>query len=238
MDRPLTASELLANAVAQGPGPAATPRRALLREEVYAQIRTWIVEGLLPSDTRLRDLEIAEALGVSRTPVREAIRRLEDEGLVVAEASRWTRVAPIDTGTADRLYPIVWTLERLAIELAGDRWDAERVAGLRGANEQLADALEAGDARGASAADTAFHRRLVTAAENPELTVTLDDLKLRLRRIEIAYFGGTAAGERSVEEHARVVDALAAGDIARAQAEVERNWRESLARLQRRQLSR
>ena len=147
--------------------------------------------------------------------MREAIRRLEDEGLVVAEASRWTRVAPIDTGTADRLYPIVWTLERLAIELAGDRWDAERVAGLRAANEQLADALEAGDARGASAADTTFHRRLVTAAENRELTVTLDDLKLRLRRIEIAYFGGTAAGERSVEEHARVVDALAAGDIAR-----------------------
>ena len=73
------------------------------------------------------------------------------------------------------------------------------------------------------------------AAENRELTALLDDLKLRLRRIEIAYFGGTAAGERSVEEHARVVEALAAGDTGRAQDEVERNWRESLARLHARQ---
>src|SRR5215204_409800 len=91
MDRTANASELLAHAVAQGAGAASTPKRSLLREEVYAQIRNWIVEGLLPADTRLRDLEIAEALGVSRTPVREAIRRLEDEGLVIAEASRWTR---------------------------------------------------------------------------------------------------------------------------------------------------
>ena len=206
-----------------------------MREEVYARIRSWIVEGQLPADTRLRDVEIAEALGVSRTPVREAIRRLEDEGLVVAEASRWTRVAPLDIGTADRLYPIVWTLERLAISLAGERWNDARVASLRGANDGLAIALEGGDARGASEADTSFHRQLVVAAENRELTALLDDLKLRLRRIEIAYFGGTAAGERSVEEHARVVEALAAGDPGRAQDEVERNWRESLARLHARQ---
>ena len=77
--------------------------RALLRDEVYTQIRTAIVEGQLAPGVRLRDKDLAENLGVSRMPVREAIRRLQDEGLVVAEASRWTKVAPIDTRVADEV---------------------------------------------------------------------------------------------------------------------------------------
>ena len=231
-------SELLAHAVAQESS-AVTPKCSLLREEVYSRIRGWIVEGLLPADTRLRDLEIAEALGVSRTPVREAIRRLEDEGLVVAEASRWTPRRPAG-------HPAPRTgSTRSSGRSSGSRSAWRRAAGARSASRRcgppttrLAAALGAGDPRGASEADTSFHRQLVMAADNRELTALLDDLKSRLRRIEIAYFGGTSAGERSVEEHARVVEALAAGDLDRAQDEVERNWRESLARLQERQAGR
>jgi DNA-binding GntR family transcriptional regulator len=211
------------------------PARPLLREQVYERIRDWIVEGQLPPETRLRDVEIAEALQVSRTPVREAIRRLEDEGLVVAEASRWTRVAPLDTGTADRLYPIIWTLERLAITLAEVPWDVTRIALLKSENDELARALRRGDARAASEADTTFHRQLVVAADNADLTAIVDDLKIRLRRIEIAYFGGAIAGEQSLDEHERIIEALAGNDLGRAQDALEHNWRKSLERLRERQ---
>jgi DNA-binding GntR family transcriptional regulator len=197
---------------------------------VYAEIRGWIVEGLLPPDTRLRDHEIAEAMQVSRTPVREAIRRLQDENLVVAEASRWTKVAPVDVTTADRVYPIVWTLESLALRRC-EPWTPEQVAELDGTNERLADALEARDPLGASAADTEFHRQVVAAAHEPELAEIVDGLKLRLRRVEITYFGGLAAGERSVEEHRRVVSALRSDDLDGAAQAIEENWRSSLARL-------
>ena len=89
---------LLADAMRHAP-PVTAPARTLLREEIYARIREWIVEGVLPPDTRLRDTEIAEALAVSRMPVREALRRLEDEGLVVAglaDAIR-TPMGPLST---------------------------------------------------------------------------------------------------------------------------------------------
>src|SRR6266567_2772095 len=111
--------------MAREPGPAA-PTRSLLREEAYVRLRAWIIEGVLLPGSRLRDNEIADALGVSRTPVREAIRRLQDDGLVVAEASRWTKVAPLDVDAADRLYPIVWSLEALAIT-SSVTWDAHQL---------------------------------------------------------------------------------------------------------------
>jgi DNA-binding GntR family transcriptional regulator len=222
-------TELLARAVARGRSSAA-PTRSLLRDEVYAQVRGWILDGSLPPQTRLRDKDIAEVLSVSRTPVREALRRLEDERLVVAEASRWTKVAPVDTDAADRLYPIVWTLERLAVSSSGT-WDAKRIAALRAANARLASAVAHHDALAASEADTEFHRLAVEAAGNEELVEVLEDLKVRMRRIELVYFDGTSAGERSVEEHERVIDALASGDVDRAGTEVERNWRASLDRL-------
>lgn len=228
-------SHLLARAVARRP-PDFAPGRPLLREEVYARIRDWIVEGLLPPETRLRDIEIADALDVSRTPVREAIRRLQDEGLVVAEASRWTKVASVDTETADRVYPIVWTLERLAVSLGG-RWDADRLAGLRAANDRLAAAVASRDALNASEADTDFHRQIVAGAGNPELAAIVDNLKVRLRRVEITYFGGTVTAEPSVIEHARAIAALEAGDLDAAAAQIEDNWRSSLARLHERRAS-
>lgn len=227
---------LLAHAAAQQPSTAA-PTRTLLREEVYARIRSWVVEGVLPPGTQLRDKEIAETLQVSRTPVREALRRLQDDGLVVAEASRWTKVAPLDTDQANRVYPIIWTLERLAVSLAGE-WKPDRIAAMRAANDRLADALDQQDGRLASEADAHFHDLLAAGTGNRELAALLKDLRLRLRRLEIAYFGGSTTADRSVAEHELIVAALEAGDIEAAGRQVERNWRASLKRANDRLLGR
>jgi DNA-binding GntR family transcriptional regulator len=137
-------------------------------------------------------------------------------------------VTDVDVEEAGRLYPLIWALERLAVEIAPE---LPSIAALEAANERLARALRDNDAVAASEADRAFHDALVEPAANPEITRVLADLKLRLRRIEIAYFGGTTTAEPSVAEHARIVTALAADDRAAAAAAIEENWRSPLARL-------
>ncbi|WP_084964857.1 GntR family transcriptional regulator [Thermoactinospora rubra] len=229
---PDLSADLLTRAAQLEPLPPSS-NRLLLREEIYDRIRVWIVEGHLPPGTRVRDKDIAETLNVSRTPVREAMRRLEDEGLIVAEASRWTKVAPVDIGEAERIYPIVWTLERLAVSMTG-HWSGERLRGLREANGRLAAALAVKDAPAASRADTDFHSRILEATANPELIAIIRDLKTRLRRIEITYFHGSTTMEPSVAEHERIIAALEAGDLEAAGEEIEHNWRASFARLRER----
>jgi DNA-binding GntR family transcriptional regulator len=201
----------------------------LLREVVYDTLKQAIVDGTLPPDERLRDGDIAEALDVSRMPVREALRRLADEGLVIAEASRWTKVAPIDFGAAERIYPLIWTLEGLALEVAPE-WTADRLARMTSANDALRQALELGDPVAASLADDLFHDVLLEAARNPELVTIVRDLKVRVRRIEIGFFGGTGTATQSCREHASIVDAVASGDLAMAKRSLEQNWRGSLDR--------
>lgn len=224
--------DLLTTAARLAPLPPGS-NRLLLRDEIYGRIREWIVEGRLPPGTQVRDKEIAEALNVSRTPVREAMRMLEHEGLIVAEASRWTKVAPVDIGEAERIYPIVWTLERLAVSMTG-HWSEERLRGLREANGRLAAALAVKDAPAASRADTDFHSRVLEATANPELIAIIRDLKTRLRRIEIIYFHGSTTMEPSVAEHERIIAALEADDLKAAGDEIEHNWRASFERLRER----
>ena len=207
--------------------------RRLLREQVYATLRDWIIQGVLQPNEQVRDQELAQRLKVSRTPVREALRRLQDEGLIQTEAQRWTRVAPVDPEDARRLYPIIWSLEGLAVRLAGPSLTAEDIEAMGEANRRLADALSRRDAVAASSADLDFHRVFVARASNAELADILDTLKVKLRRIETIYFGSSLAGERSVAEHEAIVVAFARGDIEQAAAAVETNWRNSLERIER-----
>jgi len=218
-------------AATRGASGDAIPRsRALLRDEIYTQIRTDIVQGRLAPGARLRDREIALSLGVSRMPVREAIRRLHDEGLVVAEASRWTRVAPVDIRVADEIYPIVGALERLAV-LLGGVWAPEQLDELATINDRLAEALRDADDVRASQADGDFHSLLLRRSRNHQLYAVVHDLKVHLQRVAIVYFGGASAGTRSVEEHQAVIRALASGDVEGAARAVEENWRGPLERL-------
>lgn len=205
--------------------------KTLMRAEVYADLRAWIIDGTLRPGEKLRDAELAEALGVSRMPVREAFLRLEDEGLVETSANRWTRVAYVDVGQARRIYPLVIALERLALELAAPRLGEEEISEMWRANDELSNALEEGRAVGASEADGRFHAVIIRLSDNPELAAILDNLKAKLRRLEVAYFDGCMVADRSVVEHGQLLDALKQGDHERAAEVLEANWRGSLNRL-------
>jgi DNA-binding GntR family transcriptional regulator len=92
--------------------------RTRARDAAYGRLLGWIIEGTLQPGEILRDQDIASAFGVSRTPVREALRRLEDEGFVETSLNRWTRVTPLDSGKSLESYTIIEALELLALELA------------------------------------------------------------------------------------------------------------------------
>lgn len=207
--------------------------RPLVRERVYVTLRDWIVEGALKPNEKMRDADLAVRLGVSRTPVREALQRLEDEGLVRTAPNRWTRVSPSDVGDARRLYPLIWSLEALAVRSAGAHVDRTDLHEMAASNQRLARALKEKDAVTASAADHDFHFVLIRRSENPELIKILEDLKVKLRRLEVAYFQGRIVAERSVTEHKSILNALKKRDIESAAECVEANWRNSLERLAR-----
>lgn len=214
-----------------------TVQRQLMREEVYTLIKKWIVEGELQPGEKVRDMELAETLGVSRMPVREALQRLADEGLVETSANRWTRVSSMDPGDAQRIYPILWSLEPLAVRLSAGHLGEDGIEAMRRANTRMARAIESGKPVEASREDAELHRVYLEATANPELIRIVSDLKLKLRRLEIAYFGGSVTAARSVEEHEELIRSLAGGDFDAAANAVRENWEESLDRMLKGQLS-
>lgn len=146
-------------------------------------------------------------------------------------ASRWTRVAPLDLTEAERLYPIMWTLETLAISLTQSPVPPETLGQLREANDRLQQALVAHDGVAASQADADFHEVIAETSANHELLRLIRDLKNRVRRFEIFYFGSQVLARRSYEEHTDIIAALESGDLGAAAQISEQNWRGSLQRL-------
>lgn len=203
----------------------------LLRNRVYVTVKRWIVDGILLPGERVHDMELAERLGVSRMPVREALTRLAHEGFVQMAANRWTRIAPADPNDAGRIYPLVWTLETLAIRLAAPRLGDSAVAKMRKLNERLRRAIEVHDAVAASRADRELHAVYIELTANPELIETLSGLKAKLRRLEIVYFGGSIIAARSADEHDELIDAIEHRDVEAAVGFIVANWQQSYERI-------
>jgi DNA-binding GntR family transcriptional regulator len=202
-----------------------------MRNQAYNRIREWIISGALAANEQVRDSELALRLGVSRTPVREALQRLEDEGLVQTMPNRWTRVSPIEANDARRLYPVICALECVAIRTSGARLSAVDLKEMAEANERLIRALRRKDPVAASLADCDFHFVPVRESHNPELIAVLQDLKVKLRRLEVTYFDRGAIAQRSTVEHKHVLAALRRKAIQSAAARIEANWRNSLKRI-------
>lgn len=206
------------------PATVQTITRSLAREDVYRTIKQWIVELQLAPDELIRDHDIAERLGVSRTPVREALRRLEDEGLVVTSFHKWTKVAPSDMAEAAQLYPVVAALEAAAVELALPHLSAADLAQLSALNKALDQAVRERQVEQAAALDLAFHSLIVERSLNAEIGKLLAALLPRIKRIELAHFGNQPIAHQSVLEHAAIIRALKKGDGQAAAEAMKKNW--------------
>jgi DNA-binding GntR family transcriptional regulator len=208
---------------------SATPvQRRCLADDAYEQLRGWIIDGTLAPGEALRDEALAEALGMSRTPVRDALQRLENEGLVVTNSTRRTSVSPVTLKQAREIYPITTALELLALSMALPHINERALDMMRAANAELAAALAAGDTGAATLADEAVHGGIIACCGNDELIALLADLKAKVRRLECAFWGA-ADRTPSVRDHDELIAALAERDARTAERVLARNWDRGLA---------
>ncbi len=194
--------------------------RSLLRDDVYARLRDAIVDGTLAPGEVLRDGDLATWLGVSRTPVREALLRLGQAGLVTAEPGRSTRVTTLDARATLHAQSVVAAMHRLAVLEAVDRLTSGDLDRMRDANSRFAAALRRGDVDAALAADDELHAVPVLACGNAVLAGVLDQLTPLLRRAERLRFS-TLPGRASVDLHDRLITLCEDGD---AEAAAEVSW--------------
>lgn len=197
--------------------------RDLLRDRAFATIRDAIVDGTLAPGERLRDQELCTWLGLSRTPVREALNRLEQDGLVETAPQRYTQVAPLHRREVLDAFPVVAAVHALAAELAVPHMTEKDFRALRAANRRFAEALAGHRVDAALAADDAFHGIFVEVAANGEIPRVLDRLMPRVRRLERLRFG-SLPGRDSVRQHDTIFDAAAGGDAGETATLVRENW--------------
>ena len=188
--------------------------RSLLRDDVYRRLRDAIVDGTFTPGEQLKDGELADWLGVSRTPVREALLRLGTSGLVVALPGRSTTVSTIDARAVRDARDVIAAMHELAVREMTGRLGEGDVDRMREANRRFAAAVAAGDVGEALDADEDLHRIPVAALGNRALEAVLEQFDPLVRRAEQRRFRGD--GQSSVDQHERLIDLLAAGDADRA----------------------
>jgi DNA-binding GntR family transcriptional regulator len=191
--------------------------RSLLRDVAYQRIRDAIIDGTLEPGSPLRAADLADRLGLSRAPIREAIARLTAEGLVEAKPQSWTRVTGVVLGDVADAAAVVGAMHDLAVRRAVGRFTDGDLAAMRAANTRFADALRSGDVDAALAADDALHAVPLAVCANAAAAATVERYSPLIRRVERRLFG-SALGERSVGLHDDLIAACAAADEARAVA--------------------
>jgi DNA-binding GntR family transcriptional regulator len=190
---------------------------------VYGAIRDRILRGELGPGLVLRQEEISRAMGVSRTPVREALMRLVSDGYVQRLHRRGFRVAGEPIQDLVLLYPILAALERLACASALRRITAAHVARLDRTNDEIRQAVERGDAKEAIALNQQFHRTLCEPCDNPRLVRLLDDLSSEVMRLEIWSFSSETDREQTMRSHDEIIAALRQRNVERVLTTLERD---------------
>ncbi|MFC1540116.1 GntR family transcriptional regulator [Gemmatimonadota bacterium] len=207
------------------PQPEKSMKTSLLSERVYEEIRTWIINGQLAPGEDLKDSEIAEHLGISRTPVREAIRRLMDDGLVQTSANRWTRVAGISVDEIDQLIPIVNCLEALSLSQALPFMIPDGIKEMEEANLLLKKSITSGDYTTAAEANRSFHYAFIARSGNTELEKVIMRVKIKIRRMGVFYFSSNDfIPADSVIEHDTLIQFVLVGDIEQSQLTLKQHW--------------
>lgn len=197
--------------------------RRLLRDDVYQRLRDAIVDGSLAPGEQLRDGELAAWLGVSRTPVREALLRLAEAGLVVAQPGRSTTVSSLDLRDVRDARDVVAAMHELAVrEAVGSLAQADLEA-MHEANRRFRAAIELGDVEAALRADDELHGIPVAVASNRALAAVLDQFTPVLRRAERLRFS-SLGGRASLARHDELIRLCAAGDADQAAAVAFDTW--------------
>ena len=194
-----------------------------MREEAYVVLREAVISGGLAPGEVIRDSELARRMGLSRTPVREALGRLADEGLVESKPHSWTRVAPLSARAARDALVVIRTMHELAVAEVARTLTAEQLDELEVAAGAFADAVAAADTSAAVVTDDAFHDIPVRVMGNHAVAATITRYTPLVRRLEVQRFR-TAHGAQSVALHRELVSAFRDGDVQAAVRVTTATW--------------
>lgn len=185
-----------------------------LRDVVFNTLRDAILKGKIEPGERLMELHLAKKLGVSRTPIREAIRMLEQEGLAVTVPRKGAQVAKLSEKDLRDVLEIRDALDELAVKSACGKMTEKDFTALQEAMDVFEEAIRDGDVRAIVEADEAFHNVIYRAADNPRLMTIIQNLKEQMYRYRYEYIKDNADYDTLVAEHNAIADGLRRGDEA------------------------
>ena len=187
-----------------------------LRDVVYNTLRKAILRGEFQPGERLMEIMLANKLGVSRTPVREAMRQLENEGLVIMIPRKGAQVAKITRQELNDVLEVRKSLEILAVEKACERMTPEQEAALAEAEELFNSLIGTDDITAIAEADVAFHDVIYQATGNRRLIQILNNLREQMYRFRVEHLKNKAGRLKLTEEHRAIVEAVLAKDAEAA----------------------
>lgn len=187
-----------------------------LRDVVFNTLRQAILRGELQPGERLMEIQLANKLGVSRTPIREAIRKLELEGLVLMIPRRGAEVAQITEKSLRDVLEVRRALEELAVQLACLRMTEEGIVELKQAAAEFEHVLGDEDITVVAEADVAFHDVIYMATDNQRLISLLNNFREQMYRYRVEYLKKTEFHEKLLKEHQEIIAAIENGEQERA----------------------
>ncbi|MFF2479912.1 GntR family transcriptional regulator [Paenibacillus sp. NPDC058071] len=194
-----------------------SPIRMSAKERALSQLQRWIIDGTLQPGEKLIDAELAESLGVSRTPIREAFQLLEVQGLVSMHPGKETKVTVIEKEDIFKMYSTMAALQALAAEVAAAVIVPEEIEQLRAINSEFANAIRNGQAFQAMEVDEQFHNFIVELSDNPYVANFSASLQIHIRRFKYVFLKQPVdATQASVDEHAAIIAAFEQKDGKRA----------------------
>lgn len=199
-----------------------TPNRLSAKERAFNQIQEWIIDGTLQPKEKLNDAELAQALGVSRTPVREALQLLNVQGFVEMQPGVATQVTTVNKDDISKILPPLAVLQALASELATPVIDNHSIDLLHDVNIKFSKTINEGDYYSALKLDEEFHKIIVDITQNPYINNTISMLQAHVRRL--FFHKSIILTTDSVEEHEEILQAFECRDKDAASNIARKNW--------------
>ncbi|MGD6834411.1 GntR family transcriptional regulator [Sutcliffiella halmapala] len=204
------------------PSNYSSPTRVSAKKRAFAQIQEWIIDGTLQPKEKLNDAELAQALGVSRTPIREALQLLNVQGLVEMFPGVGTQVTSVKKEDITKILPPLGALQALAAELATPIISQHTIDALREINATFAQAIKKGDFYSALKQDEQFHNIIVDNAQNPYLANSVSNLQAHVLRLY--FYQSIILTDTSIEEHESILKAFENRDKETAAKIARTNW--------------
>ncbi|WP_164507325.1 GntR family transcriptional regulator [Companilactobacillus furfuricola] len=217
------------------PIPTSKPfQKQTAKDKAYQQIKEWIVNGTLMPDEKLAEVELAKSIAVSRTPIREALLRLNEEGLVVITAGKITRVAQIDADNIADLFEPMAVIEGLAANQAASKIDEAEFKKLATLEKKYRVSLNSNKLINILKADRIFHQQILAIADNAYETKFSDQLYSHIYRYELAMIKMLDADHQNFKitaNHEALLKALAEQNPVKASATMTKDWLSTLQKI-------